>query len=183
MFVGVCVCISLSAGLGVMLPTDQQFWEHRSCLAPREEDEARKCVCVGKGELVFDKWEWEEFPRLRVCVRVFVRGLQHAPTLRDDSSVLLCSACSCGYFGVGEVWRNSFGCPWGGFCRGTPHILLHIHLLTIHNYTAAQKPKMQHYKYKAFKHKQAEPITDTSVHKTHCRSYKYTKNATVCTSS
>lgn len=45
--VRVCVCVSLSAGLSVMLPTDQQFWKHRShSLAVREEDEACKWLRV-----------------------------------------------------------------------------------------------------------------------------------------
>lgn len=42
-----CVCILYSAGLRVMLPTDQQFWKHRSSLALGEQYEACERVWVG----------------------------------------------------------------------------------------------------------------------------------------
>lgn len=102
-FARVCVsaCISLSAGLGVMLPTDQQFWKHCSSLALREEDEACQwvSVCVGRGDLTSESEE-RVSPAVCLCVSVFERGLQHAPTFRNDSSVLVCSACSRGYLYV-----------------------------------------------------------------------------------
>ena len=124
------MCVSLSAGLSVMLPTDQRFWKHCSSLARREEDEA--CVCVGEREegLVFDQWEWEEFPRLCVCVCVChcVRSYEGCSTLkllRDDSSVLACSArAPVGintWWGVEEVlWL----CPRAGGLGGWRYPLM-----------------------------------------------------------
>lgn len=46
----VCLCIFLSAGLRVVLPTDQQSWKHHSGLALWEEYQAWECVCVGGKE-------------------------------------------------------------------------------------------------------------------------------------
>lgn len=86
----------------------------------------------GRGGLVFDRREWEEFPRLHVCVRVFLRELQYAETFRDDSSVLVCGACSCGYFYVvrcgGTPLTESLGEGGGGThsqLGGNPSLLTH----------------------------------------------------------
>lgn len=87
-----------------------------------------ECVCQGGGRqklrLVLHRWQWEDFPKLCVCVWVCVsmllRGLQHAQTFSDDSSAINYSSYSCGYnTEAGELWRrNSPGSVSGGCMQG-----------------------------------------------------------------
>lgn len=75
---GVRVCVRAyhsQRALSVMLPTDQQFWKHRSGLALREEDEAFECVGVRGGWYLTSQCEKRVSPAARVCVSEFVPGL------------------------------------------------------------------------------------------------------------
>lgn len=98
MFPCVCLRITLSrpqchvASRSTILETPIQFGSDRGRWS--------MWVCVGGGVLVFDQREWEEFPRLCVCVSVLLRKLQRTQTLRDDSRVLTRSVCCCGYLYV-----------------------------------------------------------------------------------
>lgn len=111
-----------------------------------------KCVRVfvcGTGvRLVFDRWEWEEFPRLSVLLR----GLRHAQTFRDDSSVLVCTdRVLLWVFIHGEEWRDSSGsvpwvAQWGGgsthsLLWGIPQFPLHTHVHVIHVVFLSKSPK------------------------------------------